>query len=206
VKRLLVFAAAIICVGAVGTAFRDAFFRAIGHALVIDEPLTRSDTLLVPTWTSSAGALEAADLIQQGMASNVAVWFDTQTEATKELRRRGIPYEIPIVAVLKSLNVPGLNVVTTDGNGTTFETQVLPLWCAQNHFRSVIIVSTPEHSRRLRRLLNRSMRASPTKTIVRVTRYSDFDPDRWWKSRTGARDELMELQKLLLDVALHPFS
>jgi hypothetical protein len=32
---------------------------------------------------------------------------------------------------------------------------------------------------------------------------SSFDPDRWWESRDGVKTEIVELQKLLLDVVLH---
>jgi hypothetical protein len=32
------------------------------------------------------------------------------------------------------------------------------------------------------------------------------DPDRWWETRRGVRTEIVELQKLLLDVVLHPMS
>jgi hypothetical protein len=37
-------------------------------------------------------------------------------------------------------------------------------------------------------------------------RYSSFDPDQWWETRSGTRREIIELQKLLLDIVLHPTS
>jgi hypothetical protein len=46
----------------------------------------------------------------------------------------------------------------------------------------------------------------PTRVTVQPARYSDFDPDGWWETRGGARTEIVELQKLLLDVVLHPMS
>jgi hypothetical protein len=42
--------------------------------------------------------------------------------------------------------------------------------------------------------------------MVRSARYSAFDPDGWWETRGGIRTEIIELQKLLLDVLLHPIS
>ncbi len=41
---------------------------------------------------------------------------------------------------------------------------------------------------------------------VQAERYSSFDPDRWWETRTGIRTEIIEFEKLVLDVVLHPFS
>jgi hypothetical protein len=50
------------------------------------------------------------------------------------------------------------------------------------------------------------MKGHPTRVIVRPARYSNFDPDRWWEDRGGVRIEIVEVQKLLLDVVLHPMS
>jgi hypothetical protein len=40
---------------------------------------------------------------------------------------------------------------------------------------------------------------------VRTTRYSNFDPDHWFETRWGMRTGVTELEKLILDVARHPF-
>jgi hypothetical protein len=50
------------------------------------------------------------------------------------------------------------------------------------------------------------MKGHPTNVTVQAAHYSDFDPDRWWETRGGVRTEIVELQKLLLDVVLHPLS
>ena len=42
--------------------------------------------------------------------------------------------------------------------------------------------------------------------MVQSARYSIFDPDRWWKTRDGARTAIVEVQKLVLEVVLHPMS
>ena len=70
----------------------------------------------------------------------------------------------------------------------------------------LIVVTNADHSRRLRRVLRRSMRGLQTKVIVRASRYSAFDPDRWWTTRAGARTGIVEIEKLLLDVVRHPMS
>jgi hypothetical protein len=98
-----------------------------------------------------------------------------------------------------------LRIHRTDA-GTEGEGQVLPGWCDQHQFRSIVIVATTDHSRRLRRVLNRSMKGHPTSVSIRPSRYSEFDPDRWWETRGGIRIAITELQKLLLDIVLHPAS
>jgi hypothetical protein len=89
-------------------------------------------------------------------------------------------------------------------DGTEDEGRVLPRWCDEHHLQSIVVVATEDHSRRLRRMLDRVMKGHPTHVTVRAARYSSFDPDRWWETPGGVRTEIIELQKLLLDVMLHP--
>lgn len=91
-------------------------------------------------------------------------------------------------------------------DGTEDEGRVLPAWSDENHFRSMVVVATKDHSRRMRRVLDRVMKGHPTRVMVQPARYSIFDPNRWWETRDGVRTGIVELQKLLLDVVLHPTS
>src|SRR5579862_7602653 len=50
-------------------------------------------------------------------------------------------------------------------------------------------MSNSDHSRCRRRVLPRSMRGHQTTFAVRSSRYSDFDPGRWWQSCVGIRTE-----------------
>jgi len=81
---------------------------------------------------------------------------------------------------------------------------VLLDWYDDRRLRSIVAVSSPDHSRRLCRVLHRELRNSSTKVIVRSARYAPFDPDDWWKTRDGQRTEIVELEKLVLDVVRHP--
>jgi hypothetical protein len=98
-----------------------------------------------------------------------------------------------------------VQIPRTDAS-TGGEGEVLPPWCDQHRFRSIVFVAARDHSRRLRRVLNRVMKGHRTRVMVRPEHYSSFDPDRWWQTRDGLRREIIELQKLVLDVVLHPMS
>jgi hypothetical protein len=50
------------------------------------------------------------------------------------------------------------------------------------------------------------MKGHPTRVTIQPARYSDFDPDRWWKTRDSIRTEIVELQKLILEAVLYPVS
>ena len=190
-------------------AVREPVLRAAGWALVVNEPVAPVDIIVVTLDSGGAGALEAADLVQSGIATRVAVFTDPPSGEDHEFIRRGLPYEDASarqIRQLRSLGVTDVVEIPRTDAGTEGEGQVLPPWCDQHQFRSIVFVAARDHSRRLRRVLDRVMKGHPTRVTVRPERYSSFDPDRWWETRGGIRTEIIELQKPLLDVVLHPLS
>ena len=72
---------------------RDPLFRSAGWALVVNEPVVPADIIIVSLDSGGAGALEAADLVQSGIANRVAVFIDPPSGEDHEFIRRGLPYE-----------------------------------------------------------------------------------------------------------------
>jgi hypothetical protein len=204
---LVVVALAAFAIVAVGS-LREPLLRAAGWALVVNESISSADIIVLSLDSGSAGALEAADLVQKGISKRVAVFMELPSVEENEFIRRGVPYEdagINQIRQLRSLGVT--DVVQISGiDGTEGGGRVLQLWCNEYQLQSIVFVATKDHSRRSRRVLDRSMKGQPTRVTVQPARYSSFDPDRWWETRDGVRTEIVELQKLLLDVVLHPMS
>jgi uncharacterized SAM-binding protein YcdF (DUF218 family) len=188
---------------------REPILRAAGWALVTNEPVTPADIIVVSSWARGAGALEAADLVQSGIATRVAVLSGPPSGEEREFIRRGLPYEYGAARQtrqLKSLGVTDVVQIPTTGDGTRDEAQALLPWCDQHQFRSIVVVTARDHSRRWRRVLDRVMKGHSTHVTVQPARYSSFDPDQWWKNRGGVGIEIVELPKLVLDAVLHPLS
>lgn len=188
---------------------RELILRALGWALVIEESIAPADIIVISLDAGGAGALEAADLVQKGIATKVGVFNDPPSSEDLEFIRRGLPYEDQAERQIRQLGMLGVhNIVRIPRTdvGTESEGQVLPTWCDQHDLHSIVIVSAADHSRRLSRVMNRSMRDHPTHVTIHPSRYSAFDPERWWETRNGIRTEIVELQKLLLDYVLHPLS
>jgi len=177
---------------------------------VASDVLDPADVIVVAVDADGAGVLEAADLVHGGAAPRVAVFSDPPDSVVdREFIRRGIPYEDDAARSLRQLQALGVENVEQIARpvaGTEDEGRVLPGWCDEQGLRSVVVVARSDHSRRLRRVLRRSMAGHQTRITVRPARYSRFDPDRWWRSRDGTRTFLIEMEKLLLDIALHPIS
>jgi hypothetical protein len=198
-------AAALVAVPSI----REKGLRAAGWALVVNEPVAPADIIVLSLDSGGAGALEAADLVRSGIATRVAIFSDPPSGEDLEFIRRGLPYEDEAARQtlqLRSLGVTDIEQISRNDVGSEGEGQVLPPWCDQHQFRSIVFVATTDHSRRLRRVLSRAMKGHPTQVTVLPSRYSSFDPNRWWENRGGVRTELIELEKLLIDVVLHPMS
>lgn len=187
---------------------REPVLRAAGWVLVVNEPVASADIIVLSLDSGGAGALEAADLVQSGISKRVAVFMDPPSAENHEFIRRGLPYEDAGARQIRQLRSLGVTDVVQISriDGTEGEGHVLPPWCDEHQLRSLIFVAAKDHSRRLRRVLDRTMKGHPTHVTVQPARYSSFDPDRWWGTRGGVRTEIIELQKLLLDVVLHPMS
>jgi hypothetical protein len=195
--------------GAGACALRDPVLRAAGAALVQEDALSPADVVVIATDAGPAGVLEAADLVHAGLAPRVAVFADPPDPADREFLRRGVPYEDVAgrsLRQLRALGVAAVEVIPRAVAGSEDEGRVLPEWCEERGWRSVVVVSSSDHTRRLRRVLRRSMDGRGARVAVRAARHSRFDPDTWWHTRDGVRTEAIELQKLLLDVARHPLS
>jgi hypothetical protein len=189
---------------------REPVLRAAGWALVVNEPVASADIVVISLDSGGAGALEAADLVQSGISKRVAVFMDPPSPEDHEFIRRGLADEdegATQIRQLRSLGVTDVaRISTIEGGSTEGEGQALPRWCDEHQIQSVVFVPDKDHSRRVRRVLDRVMKGHSTRVTVRPTRYSNFDPDRWWETRRGVGAEIVGLQKLLLDVVLHPMS
>jgi uncharacterized SAM-binding protein YcdF (DUF218 family) len=186
---------------------RHSMLRWAGWALVAEDAPAKADIIVVSSDSLNAGYLEAADLVKAGYATRVAVFSLPVSAPRAELARRGVAVAEPTteaVRILKGLGVSDVQLIapvvgTVDGG------RVLQEWCAANSIHSLLFVSVTDHSRRTRRVLDRSVGRQGVRVMVRPARWSQFDPDSWWRSRNGQRTEIMEMQKLCVDLLLHPF-
>ncbi len=179
------FVAALIVVFGVAvllTMGRTRLLQAAGWALVAEQPTREADAVVVAIDAGGAGVLEAADLVPL-------------EDTTARLMRQ-----------LEALGVSDVERIPRAVAGTEEEAEVLPAWCERHGYRSVLLVTNPDHSRRLQRVLRRAMRGHDIQVAVRYARHSVFDPNDWWQTRGGVRTAVVESEKLLLDALRHPLS
>lgn len=187
---------------------REPVLRAVGAALVAEDEPVVADVIVVSLHSDAAGVLEAADLVAAGYARRVAVFDVPPAPDDLELARRGLGGEDLTSRQVRLLGVLGVSDVAKvplAEAGTRGEAAALAPWLSERRYRTALIVTTTDHSRRTRRTLARAARGQEARMLVRAARHSEFDPQRWWHTRNGIRLAVIELQKLALDVVAHPF-
>ena len=172
--------------------------RAVGRALVVDEPVQKADVIVIAADALDEGVIDAAMLADSGIAPRVAVFMVGRT-------RRGPTARA--VAALNRHGVPVVEEIPAPVTGTTDSVPVLFAWCRARGFHAVVVVTTRDHSRRVRRVLDRT---AGNHVDIRVSVYvaprSIFTPDDWWVHGGGIYRAMIEIPKLLIDVASHPRS
>lgn len=192
---------------AVIPATRDGMLRAVGWGLVAHDAMAHADVIVIANDADGSGALEAADLVKESIATRVALFVRPQTLAARAFAKRGLPYDDSTSTTAKELRELGVTSVERIPGlvaGTNDEGRVLPAWCREKQYHTLVFVSTPDHSRRTRRVLRRAFEGSSIRAIVWYSHYSSFDPDAWWRTRNGIRIAISEYEKLLLDLLRHP--
>jgi hypothetical protein len=207
VSLLIAGALAAIALVATLTSLREPILTAVGQALVVDESNLAADIIVVSLDSDGAGVLEAADLVRGAFSARVAVFLDTPSRADHEFIRRGLPYEDRSARQINQLRSLGVTEVLqiAEVEGTESGAQVLSRWCEEHRIRSVLFVVAKDHSRRTQRVIDRVTRGHLVRIRVHPSRYSQFDPLRWWQSRKGLRTGIVELEKLLFEILRHPF-
>jgi uncharacterized SAM-binding protein YcdF (DUF218 family) len=174
-------------------------FFGLGRWLVVEDPLAKARAIAVLSGGMPSRAKEAARLYRQGYAPEV--WLTHSAEPGETLAAMNIPFEgedYYDVRVLVHEGVPAgvIHVLEPPIVNTADEVNVIAAALAGEKSRTVIIVTTKAHTRRVR-LLWRKAASSQGRAIVRAASDDAFDPRRWWRNTGDALDVVREVLGLL---------
>ena len=174
--------------------------RGLGTFLVYEDPLENADGIMILGGTMYERQLEAVDLYKGGWAPRLFVLREVSDWGEVELRNRGIEYLSVVdaqVDVMERLGVPRDRITILDrANSTAQEADILSGVALREKFTTVIIVTSKQHTRRARLVMNRRMRDAGITVVVRASRYDRSNVDRWWTERSTLRFTLFEAQRL----------
>src|SRR6516162_10157053 len=122
--------------------------RNAGWALIVNEPVAHADIIVIVPGGGGAEAFEAADLVQSGIATRVAVFADPPSGEDHEFIRRGLPYEDAAARQIDQLKWLGVTDVAQIPRADA-ETEVLTVLGGLAEFeRELICARTGEGRKR----------------------------------------------------------
>ena len=172
----------------------------VGNQLIHADPLERADAMIVlAPWLDRI--IEAAELYRSGYAPLVLLTRESREQAEQLLIDRGVVEsgEERRRNVLHALGVPLEAIVILDGyvSSTADEAVTFAEWARGRPVHSVLVVTSPLHSRRSRLTFVRALQNLRVNVVVRPSKLMQFRTDSWWQSRSTLRDGVLELQKLV---------
>jgi uncharacterized SAM-binding protein YcdF (DUF218 family) len=171
----------------------------LGRWLAVDDPLEKSDAILVLSGGLPERALEAARVYKQGYARQVWLTHSMEPAATlKKLTMGYIGEDAYDKQLLMREGVPesAIHLLETAVANTADEIRVAGLELRQQNQHKIIIVTSKVHTRRAKTIWRR-LANNDSKAIVRGATDDVFDERRWWKTTTGALDVVREVLGLL---------
>ena len=171
-----------------------------GGWLVVEDPLEKADAIFVLGGTRLERPLEAFDLYREGWAPRIMLFRVVSDYGEAELLRRG--FEFPLESdvqkdVLRRLGMPeGTVVVLSEEDSTKEEALEVRTASIANGWKTIIVVTSKQHTRRARLVIARRLADTNVKMIMRASRYDRTDAERWWRNRASLRFTLFELQRL----------
>jgi uncharacterized SAM-binding protein YcdF (DUF218 family) len=170
--------------------------RGVGHWLVREDPLTHADALVVLSGSMPYRAEAAARYFESGCASEV--WVTRPEGPFEQLEELGIHYvgEADYSRqILICLHVPetDIRILPDTIIDTEQEVEEIARELRKTGKSSVIIVTSPEHTRRVRALW-RKLAGEHLTAVVRAAPEDPFDADHWWRN---TRDSLSVVREIL---------
>jgi uncharacterized SAM-binding protein YcdF (DUF218 family) len=174
-------------------------FLGVGRWLVVEDPLAKARAIAVLSGGMPLRAKEAAKLYREGYASEI--WLTHSAEPGETLAAMNIPFEgeeYYNVRVLRHEGVPAgaIRMLEPPIVNTADEIRVIAAALAGEKDRTVIVVTTKAHTRRVR-LLWRKTASGRGRAIVRAASGDLFDARHWWRNTGDALDVVREVLGLL---------
>jgi hypothetical protein len=161
---------------------RHPLLRVAGSFWIVDEGPVASDAIVILGDDNYNGdrATRAADLLKAGWAPRIVAsgrglrsYASVAELEEHDLTDRGVP----ITAIVRFAH---------RADDTRDEAAAISQLISSRGWKTIILVTSTFHTRRARYICERSF---PPGTALRVVaaRDSDFDPDNWWRTRTGVK-------------------
>lgn len=196
-RRLLGSVTVLLLLALAGWLVHGPVLRAVARALIVEDALADADALVVVAGGAPFREQAVADLFKQGWAPRVIVSRPvnpTTVAALVEMGVRPLDVQGESRAVLLRFGVPptALVIIEKTTRITEDELALVRQEARSRGWRRLILVSSPDHTRRVKTIWYRRGGDGGIEAIVRASPYGGFPQDGWWLERRMAERVLHE--------------
>ena len=182
--------------------YKAPILTGLGRYLIVEHPPQKSELIVGLAGGIVDRGLAVADAYGKGLAPRVFVAREVPPDGYQLLKERGVNYPESVDlmrTVLEGLGVPRSAFLTSDrpSKSTFEEANLVRDVVMKNGYGSIIIITTPYHSRRAWLTFRKVFEENDVRLLMLPSPYSDFDPANWWKKRRYLREVIIEYQKLI---------
>jgi uncharacterized SAM-binding protein YcdF (DUF218 family) len=195
-RRVAIAALVVLALVLLAWAIHAPVLRGLASTLSIEDPLSEADIIVVVAGGAPFRERAAADLYLQGWAPRILISRATNppgVEALVALGVRPLDLQAESQAALLRFGVPAsaLVALTEPVRITEEEIGVVQREARARNWRRLILVSSPEHTRRVKTIWYRRGNGD-MEVIVRGSPYARRLEDGWWRDRRLSETVLHE--------------
>ena len=177
--------------------------RRSGSFLIKSDELIHSDAIVYLMGSITDRMLHAVDLYNSGKADKL-ILVEGPNDGYKELRERGadmISGTKQAANIAVALGIPQENILILPGGAQSTQEEAIIIrdyLSKKPELDTLILVSSSPHMRRAYMIFNTAFKKSGenVKILCSPSPYTQFNPDKWWKSKDGIETVVMEYVKI----------
>jgi len=182
--------------------FHVPLLTGLGKYLVIEHTPEKSDLIVCMGGVNIERGLATADAYKEGLSSNIYISKEKLPDGYELLEEKGIKYPEEgklLERLLLDLGVPLSAIIRSnlETDNSWDEARLIREEVEKRGFRSIIIITSPTHSRRSWLTFRKVFEGTDVRVLSFPSKYSEFRAEGWWKDRSYLREVLFEYEKLI---------
>lgn len=178
-------------------------WRNLGKWLVVRDVPVKADTMVILMGSIADRVLHTADLYDEGLAEKI-ILVEESMGAYRTLEERGvniISNTSQVYNAAVSLGIPpdSIKILPGDATSTQMEAIIIREYLSDNPATdTLLLISSASHTRRVSMIFCSAFRKAeiPVHLAISPSKYSGFNPDRWWRDKDDIQEVIMEYLKI----------
>ena len=174
----------------------------LGRYLIVEHDPQKSDLIVCLAGGNIERGLATSDAYHKGLAPRIFLGREEFPDGYYLLKEKGLDYPESVdllIMILEGLGIPRSALLISDRpvKSTFDEAKTVKALAVKNGYRSLILVTSPTHSRRAWLVFRKVFKDEKVRILALPSKYSEFRPEDWWKKRKYIREVIIEYQKLI---------